>query len=185
MKKLLSVVLVVLMVFSLFACGKKTPAVPEITDTSLEVLNKVWEKIGGEFPVIGGDANEDWSHIVDGAPGTFDVKNTQALSNQLYVPEALQSGIQDCASLMHMMNANTLTIAAFKAPGASDFAKSMRDTLVGNQWMCGMPEKVYVATLGANDYVVAFGVADVIEDLDKTLGELYGSAVTVNYNEAM
>lgn len=187
MKKVFASVLAILMVFSMFGCGKgnKENNTPAVTETSLEMLTKVWEKVGEGLPVIGGDFNADGSHLIDNAPGVFDISNTDALTNQLYVPENAFSHLKDCASVMHMMNANTLTVAFFKVDGMSDFGTTMANTLKDNHWMCGMPEKVYVAAVGSSDFVVAFGVEDIIADLDKTLTDLYGNSVSVVCNEAL
>lgn len=187
MKRFLACILAAIMVISVFGCSKdgKEENTSAITESSLELLTKVWEKIGEGLPVIGGDFTEDGTHLVDNAPGAFDISNTSALTNQLYVPENAFSHLKDCASVMHMMNANTLTIAAFKVEGMADFGSIMASTLKDTHWMCGMPEKVYVAAIGSSDFVVAFGVEDIIADLDKTLTDIYGSNVSVVCDEAL
>lgn len=192
MKKLIAILLAAAMLLCFAGCGEKAPAEttteaiqPEITETALEILTKLYEGIGADFPVIGGDFNDDGSHLVDGAPGAFDVTNTAALESQLYVPADLQGKLTDCASMMHMMNANTLTVAVFQVSDGADFAKTMRDALVNNQWMCGMPEKVFVASIGENNFVVGFGLAEVFESMTKVLSDTYGSNATVLYDEAL
>lgn len=179
MKKWIAVFLVLTILVSFAGCGAKKPSDAAIKDTSLEVLTKIWDGMSGDVPIIGGDFNDDGSHLVDNAPGKFDVTNTGALANQLYIPENLQGKLTDCASLMHMMNANTLTIGVCKLSEAGDFGKTMQETLENNHWMCGMPDKIYVASIGSSDFLIAFGAEDLIGEMADVLNTAYGDAVSV------
>ena len=67
--------------------------------------------------------------------------------------------MDEAASLVHMMNANTFTAAAYHATGdTAELAQQLRDNIMQRQWMCGFPDKQVVAVV--DEYVVAvFGAS--------------------------
>ena len=85
--------------------------------------------------------------------------------------------IDDAASLMHMMNANTFTAGAYRTVEGTDIAaltESIKANIQSNHWMCGMPEKMLVAIVG--EYVVAtFGLESVITTFEGKLTAAYTS----------
>ena len=88
--------------------------------------------------------------------------------------------IDDAASLIHAMNANTFTGSAFHLSDPktlNTFADSLKESILGNQWMCGFPEVLLLAQIG-DDYVVsAFGNTDLINYFKTQLTDQYPSAV--------
>ena len=89
------------------------------------------------------------AHALKGICGNLGLVRIAALADQ----------IDDAASMVHMMNANQLTAAAYRLVDGTDaaaFAKDYKANLDSRQWMCGFPEKFVV--IGSGNYVVtAFG----------------------------
>lgn len=187
MKKLIALLLALVMVCSLVACGNKNAADPtepsteptvEVPGSALEILENVWALYGDneKFPVMGGDAN----NMVDGAPGAFGYEDTEMLTYQLLVPADQAGNIDDAASLFHGMMLNNFTCGAFHVTGDADaFAAAMVNAVKNNQWMCGMPETMLVSVVGGEYVVMAFGINDAMNPFIANLAEAYPDAVTV------
>ena len=153
-KKIISALLALTMVFALAACSSKEPTPsedpkPAIPD-ALTILTTVWGTYTEDekFPAAGGD----YDHPVDSAPGAFDLSNPDNVSYLLSVPEDQVSKIDDAASLMHMMNGNTFTCGAFHVANADDVSAIVEDIhseISGKHWMCGFPDKMFLATNGS------------------------------------
>ena len=204
MKKLIALLLALVLVMGLVACGNKTPDAPvndePVNDTpvqdepsqdepaaagpatALELLETVWALFGDDekFPTFGGDG----LNMVDGAPGAY--TDMEALQSQLLVPVEEQSYVTEIASLFHGMMLNNFTCGAFKLADGVDtaaFADTMYNAAQGNQWMRGFPEKVMVAVVG--EYVVmVFGLNDAVNPFEAKLTEAYPQT-EVKYSEAI
>ena len=184
MKKFVSVILTLTLVLSLAACGSKTPeateAVPvENPASALEILENVWAQYGEDekFPIIGGAM----SAPVDNAPGSFDLAD-EGINYLLLVPAEQTGNITEAASMIHMMNTNTFTCAAFKlAEGvtAADFGAAMKDAVMNNQWMCGFPDSLLIRSIGDAYVVVAFGVNDAMTPFETHLTAAYPGMETI------
>ena len=183
MKKILAFVLAMIMMLSFAACGNTATEEPsgetEVTvGSALEILETVWGKFGEDekFFAMGGD----YDNMVDNAPGA--VTNADYLAGVLLVPAGTET--LEAAGLVHGMNLNTFTAGAFKVADAAAFAETMHEAIASNQWMCGFPDKMVIATIG-NEYVVAaFGVNDAINPFEAKFVEAYPAA-TVVYSEAI
>lgn len=153
--------------------------------SSQEILENIWagytedEKV----PVIGGNMGS----IVENAPGNFDMAYAEEMTYMLLVPADQLMSVTDAASMVHMMNANTFTAGVFHMAEdviTEEFAAAMQNSVQNNQWVCGFPETLVIATVG-NEYVVmAFGVNDTITSFRNHLTEAYPEAVIL-YNEAI
>ena len=203
MKKVIALLLTVLTVCSLAACAAKAPAEnqtdkdqttenqttedqkPEeetvkIPD-ALTLLNEVWAKYAEEdkFPAAGGDYDE--ANMKDDAPGKVGLAKPEDVEYLLSFPQADVEKIDDAASLMHMMNANTFTCGAYHLSddvSAADVASSLRDNIMNRQWMCGFPDKLVILTMG--DFVVScFGAEELVDQFRDTLTTVYGEAAVV------
>ena len=184
MKKIVSLLLAALLVLSLAACGSKNnnsgdkPATPT---SALNILETVWNTYGEDekFAVIGGDFSG--ANTREDAPGVFDLKDRALVDSELGLPET--AAVDEAASLVHMMNANTFTAAAYHATGdTAELAQQLRDNIMQRQWMCGFPDKLVVAEVG--EYVVAaFGAEDLVDAFASRLNGIFGMELA--YDEAM
>jgi len=217
MKKILALILALTLVFALAACGKDkgssspsdvnkdnasdkenssdantdnttpdTPSVSDITDAPVDILKAAWGKVADDqkFPVGGGDAD----HTDFEGPGL--VEDKDYMMGTLLIPEAEIAKIDAAGSFMHMMNANTFTCGAYHLTDANAvdaFAQTMRDTIMNNQWMCGFPDKLIIAKVGASNVVVMFGACseygDAVTPVITGLQEAYGESVSVLFDE--
>lgn len=192
MKKLITLVLALTMIASLAACtpanNEETTTAPVETTTepapvaasALEILETVWGQFGDaeKFPVMGGD----YEAMVSDAPGA--VKDTGFMNGTLLVPEAELANVTEAAALVHGMMLNNFTCGAFKVSDAAAFAEAMHTAIANNPWMCGMPEKMVIATIGSEYVVALFGVNDAVNPFETKLTAAYSTAVLV-YSEAI
>ena len=153
-------------------------------ESALDLLENVWALYGEEekFFAAGGDEN----NAVSDAPGIYDITNADALMFSLLVPEGQIAGIREAANLVHAMNSNVLSAAAFRlAEGteAETFAAAMRDAIQNNQWLCGFPEKLLVAVVDGQYVVTAFG-QEPLATFEAKLQQAYPT-VKILYNEAV
>jgi len=209
MKKILAIVLALTVVLVCFAaCGNKsntdaTPTdAPETTVAGEEttaadenngteeapadldavaLLNAVFATYAEEnkFPFGGGSDIENME--MDKA-GKYDIALVEELNNVVHLPATQNANIEEAATAMNMMNANSFTAAAYLLKDGTDvasFAADFKAAIDGAQWMCGFPEKFVV--IQAGDYVItAYGLATNI-DYFKTqaASALAGSAVVL------
>lgn len=187
MKKLLAILLAALLILSLAACGgNEKPDAPDAPDTSsvesaLALLTEVWGSYNDDdkFPAAGGDTSEE--NMTMDAPGKFVIDDTAALDATLGFPAASADKIDEAASLVHMMNANTFTCGAFHvtdAEASADVAAAIKDNIMGRQWICGFPDKLVIVKVG--DYIVSvFGENEIIDTFKTNLTAAYASAETI------
>lgn len=186
MKKILAFILAAVMMLSFAACGNSEPAEGEnggeevSVGSALEIIEKVWAEFGEDekFFAMGGD----YDNMVDGAPGT--VTNADYISGVLLVPADSASEIVEAAGLVHGMNLNSFTCGAFKVADAAAFAETMHEAIASNQWMCGFPDKMVIATFGSEYVLVSFGINDAINPFEEKLVSVYPEAEIV-YSEAI
>ncbi len=148
----------------------------EVAD-SADVLNKVWDTFAEDqkFAAMGGD----FSTPVDGAAGLFNIEDVENLTFMLYIPADNVAMIDEAASLMHAMNANTFTGGAFHltdAANAEALTTALKDNIMSTQWMCGFPDKLMIFTVNGEYVVSAFGNAEIMENFKTGLMEVYGDA---------
>ena len=184
MKKFISLVLAAVLAFILVACGSKTDDKgdqPYTPASALDLLEKVWSTYTEDekFPASGGDYSE--ANSKEDAPGVFDLTDRAVVNSSLGLPETAM--VDQAASLVHMMNQNTFTAAAYHCtddPAA--LATQLRDNIQQRQWMCGFPDKVAVAVVG--EYVVSvFGAEDLVDTFMSHLNGIFG--VQPVYDEAI
>ena len=183
MKKLVSLVLAAVLALSLAACGKDNTndGGPVKPTSALNVLETVWNTYGEDekFPTVGGAFSD--VDVKENAPGAYDLTDRAEADRVLGLPETAL--VDQAASLVHMMNQNTFTAAAYHATDDPDaLAQQLRDNIQQRQWMCGFPDKLIVAVVG--DYVVAaYGAEDLVDGFMNHLSGIYG--VTAAYDEAI
>lgn len=174
------------MIAALCGCGKqgdsgnKDGSEPEYAQ-ALDVLKAVADKYTEEdsFSMYGGDQE----NAVMDEPGKFDISKTEELDTALGLPGDLVADIDDAASMVHMMNANTFTGAAYHlkdSAGLDDFAKAVESNIKNKEWVCGFPETLLILQAGENYVVTAYGNGELIETFkNHALSALDGSQVIV------
>ena len=202
MKRFFAIFLAALLALSLAACNGKentNGAVPSkdsnASDTGeqnqepgesaakspLELLTTVWNSYGdGEkFAAAGGDMSEE--NMTMDAPGKFGAEDTAALDTTLGFPAAFAGKIDDAASLVHLMNANTFTCGAFHVKNAGDIAElsaAIKENIMKRQWICGFPDKLVIVK--ADSYIISFfGANEIVNTFKKKLTAAYPSVETL------
>lgn len=138
------------------------------------VYNAIWNSYNENdmFAAIGGD----FSNPVDNAPGKIDTANADTLVNQFYIPEDMIGTLDDVASLMHGMNANTYTGIVAHTSQPEAFADAIKNNIMGVDWVCGFPDRLVVADLSDGYVAYAFGEASIMETYVAQLQAAYPSA---------
>ena len=183
MKKIISLVLAAMLTLSLAACGTKNdskgdqPAAPA---SALDLLEKVWSTYTDDekFPAAGGDYSE--ANSKEDAPGVYDLTDRAAVDSALGLPETAK--VDQAASLVHMMNQNTFTAAAYHCTDDADaLATALRDNIQQRQWMCGFPDKLVIFTY--DQYVVSlYGDEELVNTFRDKLQAAYSDAA-IAYDE--
>ena len=196
MKRIIAILLVCMLAIGAVACGKsgndsqsntEENAPVETVDVAdaTELLTNVWNSYeeADKFPIGGGD----YDNIVMDAPGKYDVAKVEDLDAVLGLPQSAATMIDDAASLMHMMNANTFTAGSYHVMDASNqqnVMDSLKDNIMNRQWMCGFPDTLIIASVGGEYVVSAFGNAEIIETFKNNLQAQYEIAEIV-YEESL
>lgn len=194
MRKLFTILLIALLTLVVVACGANKPAgddgasnnaidnKEELSITSaLELLTTVWDSYSDDerFPAAGGDMSEE--NMAMDAPGKFGVEDAEALDVTLGFPVAAADRIDDAASLMHMLNANTFTCGVFHAKDTGDVAElsaAIKENIMQRQWLCGFPDKLMIVQAG--DYIISFfGANETVDTFKTKLDAAYPFAETI------
>ena len=182
MKKMAMLLAAAVMILTLFGCGGKEAnqgaAKSQYAD-SLEILNKVVEAYDENdlFAMYGGDQQ----NAVMDAPGKFDISKTEELDFTLGLPADQFSNIEDAASMVHLMNANTFTGAVYRLKEDVDldaFTDSVKSNILAKQWICGQPDTLIIINVDGRYVITAFGEAQIMETFkNNALGALDGAQV--------
>ncbi len=151
---------------------------------SAAVLNNVWTTYGEDekFFAMGGDMN----HPVDNAAGIYSLDDTEALGASLLVPNDAVAMIDEAASLIHGMNANTFTGAAFHLTDAGNvdaFADAMKNNILNTQWMCGFPDQLAIYKVNDEYVISAFGNAEIMETFKNKVSQVFGESAKLLVDE--
>lgn len=169
MKKAIVICLAVMMGLALAGCGGKDSSGNGGGEASkygsaLEVLNAV-RGVYAEadmFAIYGGDQE----NAVMDEPGAFDISKTEELDLTLGLPASQASGIEDAASMVHMMNANIFTGAAYRLKEDTDrntFVDEVKANILNRQWICGQPDTLIILKVDGEYVITAFGEAGIME----------------------
>lgn len=147
--------------------------------TPLATLNTIWASYqeGEKFAVIGGDFSE--ANNNPEGPGKYDLADAEAVDGALGMPQASVAKLDDAASMVHMMNANTFTGGAFLVKDGEDvnaIVQEMNTNIMNRQWMCGFPDKLVIYTID-NQIISAFGALDLIDTFKAKVTAAYPDAV--------
>jgi len=152
--------------------------------SSAQILAKIWAEYGENerFASFGGTVE----HAVNDAPGDLDMTNTEEITNKYLLPVDQLSNVESGASLVHLMNSNIFTAAAFKMKEGADVratAKALRDNIQKTQWICGQPDQLLVAEVD-DHLLMAFTAKENMDTFRQKLNTAYATA-SVIYNEAV
>lgn len=149
----------------------------------LEILETVWAAIpeDSKFPACGGEMTD----TIQEGPGALDPANTDVLLYTLLVPEEQVANVKEAASLIHMMNTNTFTCGAFRLEGVTDgvFADAMKNRILSNQWMCGFPERLIIASFGDDTVLCAYGKNSTLDPFMDQLTKAYSGQMVLLVDE--
>ena len=164
----------------------------KITEAN-DILKNAWTEYNVKavddmkFQAAGGNVE----NIIMDTPATFDVTlegAEDALVTSYCIPTDAIAMTDDVATMMHMMNANNFTAAAYhvtEEANVQTVVNDIKDATLNNQWMCGFPETLIIATVG-DDYVVsAFGNGQLIDTFKTAITSVYGDMANVVVEEAL
>lgn len=165
MKKILTFVLASVMVLGLAACGNSDKenggnsefASGEALLTAITETFKEDEK----FPVSGGDPE---NQTMD-KPGSFDISKTDDMDAMMGFPKNQIENIDSAASMVHAMNANIFTGAAYHLKDGADAAKlaeAVKENIGTRQWICGKPDQLVIIDGGNGYLVTAYGAEEIV-----------------------
>ncbi|MBQ4530194.1 MAG: hypothetical protein IJA36_06230 [Lachnospiraceae bacterium] len=182
--KIKFIFIISIMIFALSGCNKEeakdeTTEMLSITSTA-DLLNNVWDTFSEDekFSVMGGD----YENSVENGAGIFNIEDTENLTYMLYLPVDNVAMIDEAASLIHSMNANTFTGAAFHLVDpeeADNFVVALKENILSTQWMCGFPDKMVIFKVNGEYIVSVFGNAEIIDNFKTKLMEVYGESAVV------
>lgn len=170
MKKTAALFLTVMVIFALSGCSKQNKTEGDQGSgqvkyaEALDVLHAVKDVYAEDdiFAMYGGDQE----NAVMDAPGGFDITKTEELENMLGLPADQIANIDDAASMVHMMNANTFTGAAYRLKDGQDinaFADAVKAAILDKQWICGQPDTLIIINVDGKYVITAYGASELIE----------------------
>lgn len=176
MRKTLAIMFTVVIFVSFFGCGKKDdkekkPSAGPAFENANALYTELWKTFPEEekFFAVGGDEE----NRVENGPGSYDIqKYPEDYVYITLVNEDLMKLIENDASTMQfMMNSNSFSSSCVKLKKTEDaaaFSKEYKDAVLGNQWMCGFPDRVMV--IGIDDYLfAAYGIDDFMEPFKRNV----------------
>lgn len=198
-KKILFGMMAMMMAVSFTACGDKDSnndsgkENSKVEDTqkveissSADVLNKVFDTYTEEekFAIMGGDAE----NMADGKAGIYNIEDKEGLSSVLHITEDLTGQVDEAASAVHAMNANSFTSGAFHIKAADTskkFAESLKDSVLSTQWMCGFPEKILVYTVNDEYVFYVLGNGELVDVFTDKVETVYGDDAVLLFDEVI
>lgn len=182
---ILSAALIILALIGLVGCSNKNASSGseggDVSkyETAVDVLAAVVETYSDEqkFPIGGGDSE----NMVMDAPGKVDISKTEELDISLGLPDSQTANIDDAASMIHMMNTNIFTGAAYHLADDTDltaFADAVKENIMAKHWLCGMPDTLIIISVPGQYVVTAYGYNEIIETFkSNALSSLDGSKI--------
>lgn len=166
--KIISILIIgVICCTSIIGCGSKEINGQNTMDISGadDILNTIIKEYDedSKFPIAGGDS----AHQVMDKPGNFDLELKDELDAVTGFPAREIENISEAATMIHMLNANIFTGAAYKLKDVDReiLTESIRNNFSNRQWICGAPETLLI--MSVNDYlIVAFGEDKLINSFE-------------------
>lgn len=124
---------------------------------------------------VAGGNSYNFDTVKMDAPAKFVALADTDYDDNLGYPAADAGKLDDAASMFNMMNVNTFTCAAFHFADSNDvdaMIEPLKNNILARQWVCGSPEKLYIAKMPGDYLVMAWGVASsggIIDNFAATL----------------
>lgn len=148
---------------------------------AVSALSAVWESVVADEALVtafGAASSEELAGFFAGGdtfamgtPAAYSLADKEVLTFTFGVPADKTDAVVGLATIMHAMNGNNLTAAAYELAedaDAVDFANALKDGIKGMQFLCGAPEQLVIAE--ADGIVIAaFGGADIINAFNTAL----------------
>lgn len=179
MKKMITLALAALMLVSMVACGGGEEMATSFgAESATVLLEQVWGSYAEDekFAIMGGD----YDNNVADAPAAFNYGNAEYMDGMLAIPADAAAMVDDAASMIHAMNANTFTAGAFHLADLSNeeaFVSAVKDSVMNRQWLCGFPEKLVIVSDNSGYVISAFGNGEAIDNFKTKLTEMGGTVV--------
>lgn len=197
MKKKCLMFLCMISLIAMAACGKtekdteSNPPVESVQENKVDVadctelLAKVWDSYDEDqkFAISGGD----YDNMVENSAGAVNVDNAENLDILFGMPADGAAMVDEGASIIHMMNANTFTAAAYHLKDSASqqlVADLLKDNIMNRQWMCGFPDTLLIASVGDDYMISAYGEAGNMEVFKEKLLAQYEVAEVI-YEESL
>jgi len=153
---------------------------PDGERTALSIFEKIWAVTDDsqKFPAMGGDS----MNPVDGAPGVIDHTNVDELNYLYLIPAEQAAVIDDAAGMVHGMMLNNFRGGVFHlTEGHQKFVDTMYEVIKNNQWMCGFPDSLIIASIGDSHVLVAVGIDDIMDPLAENIKEAHDDALILRH----
>ncbi|RRD95352.1 hypothetical protein EII17_03655 [Clostridiales bacterium COT073_COT-073] len=193
-KKIITFLMAIIMVIGMAACSnaktdKSTDSTTEKSSekskytSAEEVLSKVYElyKEDQKFPISGGDSE----NYVEDKPAAYDITKTEEMDFELGFPASQTENIDAAATMIHMLNANTFTGAAYhlkEGVDAEAFAKAIKEHTwsPNREWLCGAPDTFMVILVDKEYVITVFGKKEITDVFkENALSALEGAKVII------
>lgn len=214
MKKLLALLLALIMVLSLVACGdtEKDPepnkpedgvvgdnnAEDETPDDVVtepeeapvppeEILANIWSAYPEDLKpmTFGGD----YENNVENEPHSHTIADGgEELDGSIGYPADMIDKISEAAALRHMMNVNSFTCGAYILNDTADaqaVCDGIYNNLMNRSYLCGAPQWIVVMVLDGRWVINVFGAEDLVYAFRDTAVSLYGDNLSIVYDETM
>ena len=172
MKRKITLFLVTVMILALAGCGdgqeqsskEQQGADASEYEQALDVLNAVVDTYAEDelFSMYGGDSE----HAVTDAPGVYDIRKKEELDASFGLSGSEYDKVGDVATMVHMMNANIFTGAAYHLKDGTDidaFVEVVESNILSKQWVCGQPDTLVMIRVGDAYVISVYGEAETVE----------------------
>lgn len=163
----------------------------EAADDSAAVaaLTTVWNKVIADEALLtafGASSSEELAgyfaggdSFTMGAPASYTVGDAEAFGATFGIAADKVDLVSDLATIMHAMNGNNLTAAAYtliEGTDAAAFAADLKTSVSSMQFLCGAPEMHLVADVDGV-IISAFGGTDIINAFKTAVSSIEGATV--------
>lgn len=156
---------------------------------AVDALTTVWNKVIADEALLtafGASSSEELAgyfaggdSFTMGAPASYTVGDAVAFGSTFGIAADKVDLVADLATIMHAMNGNNLTAAAYvliEGTDAAAFAADLKTSVSSMQFLCGAPEMHLVADVDGV-IISAFGGTDIINAFKTAVSSIEGATV--------